>query len=64
MGSEQERWYAMGNLIAAEANTKLGELSALRAFVRELSCLQSECTGQRQSIKERAEDLCEQWGIE
>lgn len=41
------------------------ELIALRAFVREVSQQDpAQVPGQRQSNKERAEDLCEQWGIE
>lgn len=39
------------------------ELAALRAFVREVSQQKTDCAGQRESNKSRAEDLCEQWGI-
>lgn len=40
------------------------ERAALRAFVREVANQDpAQVTGQRESNKERAEDLCEQWGI-
>lgn len=40
------------------------ELAALRAFVREVANQDpAQPTGQRESNKSRAEDLCEQWGI-
>lgn len=40
------------------------ELQALRRFVREVAQQDpAQVPGQRQSNKERAEDLCEQWGI-
>lgn len=39
--------------------------AALSGFVREIACQDpGQPIGQRQSNKERAEDLCEQWGIE
>lgn len=40
------------------------ELTALRAFVREIACQDpGQPTGQRESNKSRAEDLCEEWKI-
>lgn len=45
-------------------NCNIAQLAALRAFVREVSQQDpAQVPGQRQSNKERAEDLCEQWGI-
>jgi hypothetical protein len=42
----------------------LDEIIALRAFVREVAQQDpAQVTGQRESNKGRAEDLCEQWGI-
>lgn len=47
-----------------EREWQAAKLAALCAFVREVANQDpAQPTGQRQSNKERAEDLCEQWGI-